>query len=322
MSNNPDLFIDEGAAIYVRFLVAAEDAVLRGQFNVAKVLRALAASQRAQAMTVARSLAEHTSPDALLASLIARIEGLESASLPQATVAALKENLALAQTTLESLQVHPDVPEWIVHQRLYTCIKCGNIVQESKPKRCNVCGVLSTEFEFFGPFYGSTPEHLGQLMPAEIIEIVGQTPLRLGQLCETASEQQLEAKPSAQEWSVKEIIGHLIETDVMFMERVESLRGGTAYQQSLPPWKLHEGKGYEEMETTALLATFHSTRRDVVEYISALTDEEWVKTGILLGESRSVIDTGTWLANNDRGHLAQIERQIRDYSRLSLARAD
>ncbi|MGN6700540.1 MAG: hypothetical protein ACTHMR_20490, partial [Thermomicrobiales bacterium] len=47
-----------GGAGYVRDLAAAEAAVLSGQFNLAKVLRALAHAQRVQALAAARLLDE------------------------------------------------------------------------------------------------------------------------------------------------------------------------------------------------------------------------------------------------------------------------
>lgn len=52
-----DELIRRGSYAYVRNLAAAEAAVLRGQFNLAKVLRALAHSQRAQALAAARRVA-------------------------------------------------------------------------------------------------------------------------------------------------------------------------------------------------------------------------------------------------------------------------
>ena len=48
--------VERGGRAYIRNLVAAEEAVLRGQFNVAKILRALAHSQRVLAMEAARLL--------------------------------------------------------------------------------------------------------------------------------------------------------------------------------------------------------------------------------------------------------------------------
>jgi uncharacterized damage-inducible protein DinB len=310
MENPLNSLTHEGAETYVRFLVAAETAVLRGQFNVAKVLRALATAQRAQAMLVARSDAEKHSPDDLLKQFITRIHALDSGTFPPEIRIVLERCVAIAQDTWNSLQDQPDVPEWVVAQRLYTCINCGNIVQGNKPDHCDLCGVLSTEFQFFGPFYGSSPEHLGQLMPKAIIAILARTPDWVEILLADTDEELLEAKPSAQEWSIKELIGHLVETDAMFLELMEALRKSTSIHQSLPPWKLHEGKGYELRDKKTLLANLRATRAQVLDYVSSLTEQEWVKSGPMLGETRSLIDTGTWLANHDRGHVAQIERQL------------
>jgi len=46
--------VQKGGYAYVRNLVAAEAAILRGQFNVAKVLRAAAHAHRVLAMEAAR----------------------------------------------------------------------------------------------------------------------------------------------------------------------------------------------------------------------------------------------------------------------------
>ena len=49
--------MNQGAAVYIRSLAAAEAAVQRGQFNLAKVLRATALSQQVMALNAARQLA-------------------------------------------------------------------------------------------------------------------------------------------------------------------------------------------------------------------------------------------------------------------------
>ena len=59
---NQDLItqIEIGALAYVRNLSVAEDAVQKGQVNIAKVLRAAAHSQRILAMGAARLVAGKT----------------------------------------------------------------------------------------------------------------------------------------------------------------------------------------------------------------------------------------------------------------------
>ena len=70
MTNNQiqDLItqIKVGAVAYVRNLSVAEDAIQKGQFNIAKVLRAAAHTQRILAMGAARLMAGKTDKPTLL----------------------------------------------------------------------------------------------------------------------------------------------------------------------------------------------------------------------------------------------------------------
>ncbi len=68
-----DAQVGIGGHAYVRNLAAAEAAVLRGQFNLARVLRALAHSQRAQALAAARLLAADHDPAAVLEPILTEL---------------------------------------------------------------------------------------------------------------------------------------------------------------------------------------------------------------------------------------------------------
>jgi len=136
--------------LYVENLAAAEKLVRRGQFNAAKVLRALAHAQRSEAMTRAR----HDEVD--LPELLRRNH------------AALTDPAArdIAARALASLAHHTDVAESDVNQHIWGCYGCGRLVEGDRPDSCPACGALAVEFEWFGPFYAANPEHLGQQSPA------------------------------------------------------------------------------------------------------------------------------------------------------------
>ncbi|MBP8108122.1 MAG: DinB family protein [Caldilineaceae bacterium] len=317
MQDHLTQIMQECAQGYVQNLVAAEQAVLAGQFNLAKVLRAVAYAQRALAMNAARHL--DAAPADRLAQTLVQVNGYgtltsagdESSSLVASslhTVAGrIQDVLARSQ---ESLDTHPDVPEWSVAQRLFTCIQCGNLVEENKPDICDVCGAFSVEFEVFGPFYASDDEHLGQLSPDRIMAILTQTPDEIEKALVGIDEARLSQKPSPEEWSIKEIMGHIFETDELFVRRIDALLTKSTYSQPVPPWKTHEGKGYESMSKAELLAWMHSVRSKTLERIAQMTPQDWVVSGFMLGGSRTVLDIGTWLANHDRGHFAQIRRMV------------
>ncbi len=307
------------ATAYVRNLVAAEQAVQRGQFNLAKILRAAATVQRTLALNAAR-----LQPGAPAAATLAAIEQematqfpevadpirLEQVELVQRAGRVQAQLAALVSRALASLAQAPDVPETVVDQFVNVCLICGSIVEGERPSVCVMCGALSSEFDRFGPFYGATAERLGHLTPTQVVTQLRHDPEQIEGLVADVDDATLAYKPSADQWSIKEIVGHLAETDRLFVQRVRSLLDRTHYQQPLPPWKTHEGKGYETMAMRDILASLRAARQATLVLVESLTPAQWAATGPMLGEVRSVLDQGVWHANHDAAHIAQIRRML------------
>lgn len=57
-----------------------------------------------------------------------------------------------------------------------------------------------------------------------------------------------------------------------------------------------------------LLARLNVARADSLALIRGLASEDWARRGSMRGTGTSLLDLGTWLANHDRGHLAQVRR--------------
>jgi len=317
--------IRKGGHAYVRSLVAAEAAVLNGQFNVAKVLRASAHTQRILAMEAARLLAGDLNAASLFETILAELENesapevlttasnLDSAAkakLEQFTT--VRERLKdVVRRSLASLSANSDVMERDVSQFVWGCYGCGYIDEGDRPDSCPICGALGVEFEWFGPFYAATPEHLGQLTPSEIVATLETIPDEVALVISKVSDDVLSRKPSEEEWCVKEIVGHILETDLLFVRRLRVILEGEGIPvipRSAPPWKLHEGKGYEEMSADELLERLRHARSASLELVRSLEPEQWNRQGTLLGTATSVLDLGSWLTNHDRGHLAQIRQ--------------
>ena len=313
--------LERGGRAYIRNLAAAEHAVLNGQFNTAKVLRASAHSQRIMAMEAARLLENEYGAQNVLNAV------LEESGSDQDWVTSVSEDTAVRQYFLQSAEVRerlrdiiqralaslenkPDVLESDVAQFLRGCYGCGAILEGDPPHACPICGALSVEFEGFGPFYSSTAEHLGQLSPEDIINILEGIPDEVEAAIKNVDQTMLQQKPSLDEWSVAEIIGHMLETDLLFVKRAQTLleTQGIELPWPMPPWKLQEGKGYETLQSTELIAHMRAARTQSLALIRAMTPEDWTRKGLSFGSRISMLDLGTWLANHDRGHLAQIKR--------------
>ncbi len=311
--------VRQGGYAYVRNLAAAEAAILRGQFNLAKVLRASAHAQRVLALRAARLLGDKSSAIALLQTNLSELESPPAQEEMTSDVRdRLKQFATIQERTrdvilraIRSLESHADVMESDVAQSLWGCYNCGFVAEGNRPDVCIVCGAVGAEFEWFGPFYASTPEHLGQLAPREIFSTLEAAPNIVIEIISGVDNEMLSRRPSEQEWCVKEIVGHMLETDLLFAKRVSILlqeQGVPDLTTPIPPWKLQEGKGYEQMPTDELLERLRQTRRASLAIVRDLKADQWSRRGTLRGTSTSLLDLGTWLANHDLGHTAQIRR--------------
>lgn len=309
--------VQKGGAAYVRNLAAAEAAVLRGQFNVAKILRAVAHSQRIQAMNAARLLGGEPDATGLFGTIFTELDGNSPFTAPAEVQAELEQGRQVRHAAQEilkraiaSLENNPDVLESDVAQMLWSCYGCGNIVEGNRPEICEVCGALAVEFEYFGPFYAVSAEHLGQLTPSAIIETLEKIPDQVAAAVAEADDETLSRKPSAGEWCAREIIGHMLETHLLFQERVKKLlqEQGVKIDFTVMPWKTHEGKGYEKLPQAELVERLRQVIATSLELAKNLELHQWSRKGVLRGVGTSVLDLATWVTNHDRAHLVQVQR--------------
>jgi rubrerythrin len=323
MNSELDKYLNEevqrGGAAYLRNLAAAEAAVLRGQFNLAKVLRALAHSQRVQALEAARLLDSYPDGSGLLSTILAELEyQVDLSRLDEFEKTQLEKQLAvrsslkaLLHRAVSSLESHSDVSEEDVAQMLWGCYGCGAIYEGNRPEVCQLCGAFGVEFEYFGPFYVVTREQLGRLTPEQIISTLRSMPDELAAAVEGSSEEVLSRKPAPKEWCAKEVIGHMAETHQLFAEKVQFLRqaqGMPVLDFKIPPWKTHEGKGYETYPIEELLKLFRQICQANLTQIENFTPQEWLRRGTVRGLVTNLLDYGTWLANHDRGHLIHVRQ--------------
>lgn len=298
-----------GGNAYIRNLAAAELAVARGQFNLAKVLRAAAHTQRTLAMQAARQMAADISAETILQSIAAELQQLPT--LPNINNDAVAVLNDIAARSLSSLATNPDILEKDVSIIIFGCYNCGLLTEATELEICPHCGALAVELEWFGPFYAETAEHLGQLTPEAVVATMAAIPEQVADAISGVDDATLSHKPSPEEWCVKEIIAHMFETDRAFIERAGIILAADGVPQlprSMPPWKLHEGKGYESFSAETLLTHMRDIRAESLALIRDLPPADWVRQGTLMGSMSSILDLGTWVANHDKGHLAQIQR--------------
>ena len=316
--------VEAGGQTYTACLVAAEKAILLGQFNVTKVLRAIAFAQRSQSQTIARLLDADLESQSFLLNLGKQLQESSASLLTIAEsdeldqdVRSMLQHIGVAQQRLAeiadrsvaSLETNHDVLEKDVHLHVQVCATCGHLIEGKWPVTCPLCGSLSAQFEWFGPYYSSTPERLGLLTPEQILEIMKAAPEQLDVIIADVDESVLSMKPTPEEWSVKEIAGHMIAVEAMFADLIRQLLETdnlVDLNSRVLPWKLHEGLGYEDMPAAELAEHFRSNRAGLLELLTGLSPDLWSRRGIRVGHGLTLLDVGCYIANHDLGHMAQI----------------
>ncbi len=291
-------------------LAAAELAVTRGNFNAAKVLRAVALAERISAVEFAKRTTA-TMPDldrfeTLLADFSVPLPGDVDAELHQA-----RESIRdILSRSLQSLRDHPDILESDVNQILWGCHLCGAVAEGTRPEACRVCGAPPPDFELFAPFFAQSTERIGRLPASGIIETLRLTGARVESSLAKLSAAELDMKPSTEEWSPREIVAHMTETDRLFAERARAILAEPpgVVDGNVRPWMLHIGRGYEGLSVDELLLRQREARADTLRVVEALGPREWARRANLRGAQATLLDFGTWIANHDVGHLGQLER--------------
>lgn len=308
--------LERSAGLAALALAGAEEAVRNGQFNLAKVLRAAAHTHRALAHGLAREQLGSFPAPTLIEHALDSTRALLAGEMPASTQPGAAASAAtILDKALASLQEHPDVSERDVAQFLWGCHLCGYLAEGRRPDSCPVCGALAPDFEMFGPFYAQTSERLGRMDPREILETLFSAPAALEAEIRDATPAMLAAHPAEGEWSLAELIAHIIETDLLFAARLRAViaQNDAPVDGQVMPWLLHVGKGYEELDAAALVRRFRDSRAASLALIQDLTPRDWARRANMRGSVATILDFGTWIANHDTGHLQQVRRMVRQF---------
>jgi DinB family protein len=141
------------------------------------------------------------------------------------------------------------------------------------------------------------------------VEVMATTPDALRKLIEGLTERQLATKPAPGKWSMKEIVAHLLDGEVVLGARYRMVAAGdkpplTAYDQDAFVDKL----GSLRARTADLVDDFAMARAVNLGLLERLPADAWDRVGLHAerGEE-SIRSMVTMYAGHDRHHLSQIE---------------
>ena len=125
-----------------------------------------------------------------------------------------------------------------------------------------------------------------------------------------ASEKELRGRPEDDEWSLKEIAGHLRDNEELVLEQIRLMAG-----EEEPPLPARDvdalplERDYRSADVQELLGAFAGLRRQTYRLLSSLAPEDWGRCGRhpYRGEV-TIAQIARELAEHDLGHLWQARR--------------
>lgn len=112
------------------------------------------------------------------------------------------------------------------------------------------------------------------------VEVLRTTPQRLAAILDPLSAEAIEQKPAPHKWSLREMLCHLADCELVWAYRLRMIYGQqnptlTSFDQD--PWaRAYDGVGYT---TEAARATFLALRRWNLALIEGLSEEDKQRTG-------------------------------------------
>src|SRR5947209_4213338 len=105
-------------------------------------------------------------------------------------------------------------------------------------------------------------------------------------------------------WSIREVVGHMIDTERIFAYRALAIARGE--QQPLPGMDQDEymaGANFDARTLSDLLDQFEHVRRANVLMLHGLSDEAWVRRGVASGNEVTVRAIAYIIAGHEAHHV-------------------
>ena len=127
------------------------------------------------------------------------------------------------------------------------------------------------------------------------------------------SDAQIRRKPAPTEWSIVEIVGHLIDTEQLLRYRI--IRMTTLDHPAIIPYDQDAAvirNGYQHADLHVLLRTLATERQTTLQTLKGFSPTQLARTGWHLDYGLWVVaDVITYLAKHDTMHDQQIRNAIR-----------
>ena len=157
-----------------------------------------------------------------------------------------------------------------------------------------------------------TMEEVAKQPPEQKFARLARTADDLAAAIRGQSDAALSKRPDAKNWSAKECICHLRDTEELFMQRFELLMAMDNPKLAGPQQdRWAEERQYLRNDAGEALAAFRKRREETLAFLKGLKPEEWQRAGVHPVRGRfSTEDFFTLMTWHDDNHLDQLQRAL------------
>lgn len=149
----------------------------------------------------------------------------------------------------------------------------------------------------------------------QVLTLLTETPPRLTELTSDLSPEELQTRPTSEEWSANEVLAHLRAcADVWGNCIIAIIAEDMPTLRAINPLTWIKKTDYLELEFRPSLRSFTTQRTDLLTALSPLPHEGWSRSATVTGAGkpleRTVLFYAQWLATHERLHVKQVKRIV------------
>lgn len=159
----------------------------------------------------------------------------------------------------------------------------------------------------YDPYYAS---YIDLVEGKQLSLILRQQRARVLEMLAGLSDRQAGFRYAPDKWSIKEMMGHLIDTERVFVYRAMSIARGE--KQSLPGFDQDEyvvTGGFDARSVESLQSEYEAGRNATIAFFESLTEASWLETGMANDVTVSVRAIGYIVPGHEAHHLSILEER-------------
>ena len=153
----------------------------------------------------------------------------------------------------------------------------------------------------YAPYY---EKYIALVPEGDIVATLGQQLETTLELLEGIDESQANKRYAADKWSIKEVVGHLIDSERVFVYR--AMRFARNDQTPLPGFEQDDyvrHAKFDDRQLAYLAQEFEYVRRGTIQLFKSLSDEAWARRGTANDNEVSVRALAYIMAGHEAHHV-------------------